>query len=361
MKLARDTWLIFQRQLILSIHRPMFLLFSLVQPITYLVIFAPFLLPGLTALGGGQRTIPAPIRPMCRACSWRRLFGGLFAGFGLLADLRNGVIERCRVTPVSRVALLLGRALRDVVVMLIQAAIVTILALPFGLRVALVELVLAYVFLALIGLLTTAISYDMTLLIRDEQTLGQIINAVSQPLGLLAGVLILLALGAGLDPVGRLLESVRLGHLRHAGAVRRPPRRPGGLAGAGHRVRAGHRLRRLVRPPVHPFRAIAPRLTAEETTMTTGSLQARLAADPDLGAGNVLPKLREHGVGPDEPAVTFDVEVDGHPAWIPLTLGQLEQRVAARAAWLHERGIGRRDPVAVYVTSSADCSSTTWR
>lgn len=89
--------------------------------------------------------------------------------------------------------------------------------------------------------------------------------------------------------------------------------------------------------------------------MTTGSLRARLAADPDLGAGNVLPKLREHGVGPDEPAVTFDVEVDGHPAWIPLTLGQLEQRVAARAAWLHERGIGRRDPVAVYVTSSADC------
>ena len=71
----------------------------------------------------------------------------MFAGFGLLADLRNGVIERCRVTPVSRVALLLGRALRDVVVMLIQAAIVTILALPFGLRIALVELVLAYVFL----------------------------------------------------------------------------------------------------------------------------------------------------------------------------------------------------------------------
>lgn len=194
MKLARDTWLIFQRQLILSIHRPMFLLFSLVQPITYLVIFAPFLLPGLTALGGGQSYssayqayVPGLLVATC-------LFGGLFAGFGLLADLRNGVIERCRVTPVSRVALLLGRALRDVVVMLIQAAIVTILALPFGLRVALVELVLAYVFLALIGLLTTAISYDMTLLIRDEQTLGQIINAVSQPLGLLAGVLIPLAL-----------------------------------------------------------------------------------------------------------------------------------------------------------------------
>jgi acyl-coenzyme A synthetase/AMP-(fatty) acid ligase len=46
--------------------------------------------------------------------------------------------------------------------------------------------------------------------------------------------------------------------------------------------------------------------------------------------------------------------VDGHPAWQPLNLGMLRDRVAARAAWLHYRGIGPRDPVAVYVTSSAD-------
>ena len=34
---------------------------------------------------------------------------------------------------------------------------------------------------------------------------------------------------------------------------------------------------------------------------------------------------------------------------------RLLDRVAARAAWLHGGGIGPRDPVAVYVTSSADC------
>ena len=43
------------------------------------------------------------------------IFGGLFQGFGLIAELRAGVIERSRVTPVSRLALLLGRSLRDVV------------------------------------------------------------------------------------------------------------------------------------------------------------------------------------------------------------------------------------------------------
>ena len=49
------------------------------------------------------------------------MFGALFTGFGLIAELRAGVIERSRVTPVSRLALLLGRSLRDIVSLLVQA------------------------------------------------------------------------------------------------------------------------------------------------------------------------------------------------------------------------------------------------
>lgn len=193
MALLRDTWLIFVHQLRLTVRRPMFLLFGLVQPITYLVIFAPFLLPalaksGATHYGDAYRVyVPGLLVAIC-------LFGGLFAGFGLLADLHNGVIERCRVTPVSRAALLLGRSLRDVVTMLAQAVVITVLALPFGLRVSLGYLLVAYLLLALLALATTALSYDVTLLIRDAATLGQVINSVSQPVGLLAGVLVPIAL-----------------------------------------------------------------------------------------------------------------------------------------------------------------------
>jgi acyl-coenzyme A synthetase/AMP-(fatty) acid ligase len=92
--------------------------------------------------------------------------------------------------------------------------------------------------------------------------------------------------------------------------------------------------------------------------MSAPNIRADLAADPELGAGNVLMKLREHGAPADGPGITFDVDVDGHPAWTPLTLGALHDRVAARAAWLHHRGIRPRDPVAVYATSSADCLLT---
>jgi ABC-2 type transport system permease protein len=193
-KTVRDTWLVFQRQMILMLRSPIWIAFSLAQPITYLVIFTPFLKPALGQMGirgtyaeAYRIYVPGLLVAIC-------LFGGLYAGFGLLAELRAGVIERLRVTPVNRVALLLGRAGRDVAALMLQAVIVTVLALPFGLTVPIVDLVLAYALLALIGLLTTAISYDMTLLLRHEQTLGQVVNTVAQPIGLLAGVLIPLAL-----------------------------------------------------------------------------------------------------------------------------------------------------------------------
>jgi len=84
------------------------------------------------------------------------------------------------------------------------------------------------------------------------------------------------------------------------------------------------------------------------------NLRAVLAADPELGAGNVLLRLAEHGAGMDTPRLTFDTGFDTIAAWTPLSLRTLTERVAARAEWFARHGIGRRDPVAVYVTSAAD-------
>ncbi|MFL6117749.1 MAG: AMP-binding protein [Catenulispora sp.] len=89
--------------------------------------------------------------------------------------------------------------------------------------------------------------------------------------------------------------------------------------------------------------------------MTVSGIRAALAADPDLGAGNVLTKLVEHGAALDGPGMAFDTAVDGHPAFAGLTLGELRSAVAARAAWFAARGVGPRDPVAIYVTTAADC------
>jgi acyl-CoA synthetase (AMP-forming)/AMP-acid ligase II len=84
------------------------------------------------------------------------------------------------------------------------------------------------------------------------------------------------------------------------------------------------------------------------------NLRAVLAADAELGAGNVLLRLAEHRADMDMPRLTFDTGFDTIAAWTPLSLRTLTERVAARAEWFARHGIGRRDPVAVYVTSAAD-------
>jgi acyl-coenzyme A synthetase/AMP-(fatty) acid ligase len=83
-------------------------------------------------------------------------------------------------------------------------------------------------------------------------------------------------------------------------------------------------------------------------------LRVMLAADEQVGAGNVLLRMAELGADPDLPRVSFDRDLDGIPAETPLSLATLTERVAARAHWFAQRGIGRRDPVAVDVTSAAD-------
>lgn len=192
-KLARDTWLIFQQEAGIMVRSPVMVALTLVQPVTYLVFFAPFLKVvmasrGATTYGDAYRIyVPGLLVAM-------GLFGGLFAGYGLLQALRAGIIDRCRVTPVSRSGLLLGRALMHVCLNLTQAVIVTVLAVLFGLRVPPHHLFLTYLMLAAMVLLSTSISYDIALLVRNENSLGTMVNTISQPVSLLAGVLIPLVL-----------------------------------------------------------------------------------------------------------------------------------------------------------------------
>jgi ABC-2 type transport system permease protein len=115
----------------------------------------------------------------------------------LIAELRAGVIERSRVTPVSRLALLLGRSLRDVVSLIAQAVIITLLALLFDLRVFIGYLLLAYLMLALISLMTSAVSYGVALMVKSEDALAPLMNTVAQPVLLLSGILLPLTFAPG--------------------------------------------------------------------------------------------------------------------------------------------------------------------
>jgi ABC-2 type transport system permease protein len=195
-KLVRDSWLIYQRQFQLLLRNPVWVFVGIFQPVMYLLLFAPLLKPALAPLGATTNAetyrffVPGLLVLLA-------IFGGLFQGFGLIAELRAGVIERSRVTPISRFALLLGRSLRDVVSLLAQAVIITVLALAFGMRVQLGYVLLAYLLLALIAMMTSSLSYGVALVVRSEDALAPLMNTVAQPVLLLSGILLPLTFAPG--------------------------------------------------------------------------------------------------------------------------------------------------------------------
>jgi ABC-2 type transport system permease protein len=223
--LLRDTWLIFQRQLLLMWRTPVWIVVGVSQPIFYLILYAPLLVPALAPLGATTQAdayrifVPGLLVLMA-------IFGGLFTGFSLLAELRAGVIERSRVTPVSRLALLLGRSLRDVVNMLVQALIVTVVAIPLGLGVHLFNLLLAYFLLGLLALMASTVSYGVALVLRSEAALAPVMNTVAMPMAMLSGVMLPMAFApawlqriAAWNPFAWSVDGIRVLFSGHVGSA----------------------------------------------------------------------------------------------------------------------------------------------
>ena len=192
MKFARDTWLVFQRYIGIFLSNPAWVIIGLIQPILYLVLFAPLLKSISATQGfppGGAYNVFVP-----GLLIQLGLFGASGVGFGLIAELRAGVIERFRVTPVSRFALLMGRALRDILVLVVQSLILLLLSIPFGLKPTFTGVVVMLGLVALIGLGMSSLCYAAALALRSEDSYAPLIFTLSLPLLLLSGVLLPLTL-----------------------------------------------------------------------------------------------------------------------------------------------------------------------
>ena len=214
MRLLSDTWLVFRRSLGLSLRNPPWLIVGLMQPLVYLVLFAP-ILTNLADTGGfptgNAFNVFVPGLLVMTAG-----FGTMFVGFAFIDEIRNGVVERMRVTPMSRTAGVLGRTLRDIVVFLVQGLILIVLSIPFGLDVEPVGVLVALALLALIGLGLGPLSYALALKVGSEDALGPLVQAVALPLLLLSGVLLPMAMAPGwlqtiasFNPLYHAVEAMR--------------------------------------------------------------------------------------------------------------------------------------------------------
>jgi ABC-2 type transport system permease protein len=210
----RDTWLIFDRSLRLTLRNPVWVIMGIIQPILYLLLFGPLLkniasMPGFPPGGAFNVFVPGIL-------VMTALFGSAFVGFGLCDEMREGVVERMRVTPMSRVAMLLGRSLRDVVILEAQAVILVTLSVPFGLELNLGGVGVAFALLALIGLMMSPVSYVLALVLQSEDALAPVVNGLTLPLLLLSGVMLPMSLApdwlqklADINPVYHAVAAIR--------------------------------------------------------------------------------------------------------------------------------------------------------
>lgn len=184
-------------------------------PLMYLVFFAP-LLKNLAG-GPGFPTGNVLNEFMPGLLCILAVFGGLFVGFGLVDEIRSGIIERFRVTPTSRLAILLGPVLRDVTGMIVQAIILTGIMIPFGLKVHWGGFLILMVLIAITTALFAAFSYTLALKLKSEDAIAPILQGISLPVLLLAGFLLPMSLAprwlqvvAHFDPVYYTVEAGRL-------------------------------------------------------------------------------------------------------------------------------------------------------
>ena len=199
--LLHDTGLIYGRYLRQSLRSRFALLFGVLMPLLYLLFFGPL----LTRL---------PLGP--RGSSWQvlvpglllqlSLFGASFAGFAVILENGQGVVERMRVTPVSRLALLLGRVLRDATVFVLQAVLLVLAAVAMGLRAPVPGILIGFAFVALLTVSLGSLSYALAFKVRTPQEFGPMINALTMPSMLLSGLMLPMTLApAWLDALSHLV------------------------------------------------------------------------------------------------------------------------------------------------------------
>lgn len=131
---GRDTWTVTKRNLLHFVRQPRLLVFSTVQPVMFVVLFAyvfggiagtalpdgvsyvDFLLPGIFVQSAAFRTTQTAV--------------------GLAEDLERGVIDRFRSLPMARVSVLAGRTgadlVRNIAVLLLMAAVGYLIGFRFS-------------------------------------------------------------------------------------------------------------------------------------------------------------------------------------------------------------------------------------
>ncbi|WP_028649283.1 ABC transporter permease [Nocardiopsis sp. CNT312] len=188
MKLINDTGVAFTREMAPELRQPAGLIFNMMLPFLFLALFAP-LLSSMGDVGQGSESHWQWFAPGILVLLG--LSGTAGAGAALLNEMVSGAFERMLVTPMSRGAMLVGRTLKEVVILLAQALLIIAILLPTGFHLYPLGALAGLVLLTVFGVGIGALSFTLAIHSKKQQTLFYGIQQVAFfPLLLLSGVLL---------------------------------------------------------------------------------------------------------------------------------------------------------------------------
>ena len=220
MSLAFDTWVLFVRSIKKLYRTPILLFFALVQPIIFLVLFTQ-----LFSVVGTEFSKAAgfgAVSYLSFATAGIVLQNGfssaLQSGTSVVDDITSGFLEKTLVTPVNRSAILLGRLFTDAFRVIVQSAIIVVLAFILGGEFisGIPGIVIIFFIVAFFGLAWSGISLAIGLRTRSSETVFSLGGILTFPLLFMSTALVPVSLMPGwmqtisdVNPISYAVNAVR--------------------------------------------------------------------------------------------------------------------------------------------------------
>ena len=208
-----DGLVIARRNLIKLKRVPEVLVFVMVSPIMFVLLFAYVFGSAIDIPGGSYREFL-----MAGIFGQTVVFGATFTGAGLAEDMQKGIIDRFRSLPMSRAAVVLGRTASDVVYNVITLTIMAITGLIVGWRIrgSLLDALAGFLLLLLFAYSVSWIMALLGLSVPSPEVLNNASFVVIFPLTFIANTFVpseslptVLRVFAEWNPISSLVQATR--------------------------------------------------------------------------------------------------------------------------------------------------------
>jgi ABC-2 type transport system permease protein len=178
MEWASEVAAIFRRWNVKLLRQPIYLFFSLIQPLVWFLLFTQ----AFSAIGN-IREGPVTFESLTGTSSYITFFtaaviiqtiasSALQAGIGLVNDFDSGFMDKMRVAPISKTAILFGKLFSDAISTVIQVMIILVIGLVLGVSIAsgILGVLMILAIAAAFGIAWSGISLFVALATKSSQT-----------------------------------------------------------------------------------------------------------------------------------------------------------------------------------------------